>query len=102
MARDTGSGAGDEGSVMSEGDIHLLESYGPAATRTLCGIAVPAVWGSARGEMRWAHLGKETCADCRQAHEEQAGKLAGSPPPPSRKARPPFKVVKKKSGGSPP
>jgi hypothetical protein len=52
--------------------------------------------------MRWAHLGKETCADCRQAHEEQAGKLAGSPPPPSRKARPPFKVVKKKSGGSPP
>jgi hypothetical protein len=87
---------------MSEGDIHLLESYGPGATKTLCGIAVPAVWGSARGEMRWAHLGKETCADCRQAHEEQAGKLAGSPPPPSRKARPLFKVVKKKSGGSPP
>jgi len=87
---------------MSEGDVHLLESYGPAATKTLCGIAVPAVWGSARGEMRWAHLGKETCADCRHAHEEQAGKLAGSPPSPSRKARRPLGLVVKKGGGSPP
>jgi hypothetical protein len=39
-------------------DIHLLESYGPGATRTLCGLDVPAVWGSARGNLRWAHPGR--------------------------------------------
>jgi hypothetical protein len=87
---------------MSEGDIHLLESYGPGPTKTLCGIAVPAVWGAARGEMRWGHLGRETCADCRKAHEEQAGQQLGGPPPsPTRKARP-LGLVVKKGGGSPP
>jgi hypothetical protein len=86
---------------MSEGDVHLLESYEPGATKTLCGIAVPAVWGAARGEMRWGHLGRETCADCRQAHDEARDHLGGPPPSPTRKARP-LGLVVKKGGGSPP
>ena len=86
---------------MNGDPVHLLESYGPAATRTLCGLDVPAVWGSARGSIQWARPGRETCADCQKAHQARVGQLAGSPSPPSRKAHPLFQVVKK-SGGNPP
>lgn len=82
---------------MSDNPIHLLEDYGPGKTRMLCGLDVPKIWGSARGDLRWAHPGHETCADCRKANESRIGQ----PPPPTRKARPLFRVVKK-SGGSPP
>jgi hypothetical protein len=85
---------------MATGDIHLLEDYGTAATKTLCGIEVPKLWGSGRGNLQWARPGRETCADCRKAHEAQVGQIAGTPSPPTKKAHPLFKVVK--SGGSPP
>jgi hypothetical protein len=85
---------------VSQNDIHLLENYGTAATKTLCGIAVPQMWGSARGNLHWAHAGHETCADCQKVQQARVGQVA-APPLPTIKARPLTRVVKK-SGGSPP
>lgn len=93
---------------MSQNDIHLLENYGTAATKTLCGIEVPQMWGSARGNLHWAHVGHETCADCQRVQQERIGRVAAAPPSPSRKARRLSGRVKKahsvtkRSGGSPP
>ncbi len=41
--------------------IHVLENYGIATTKTLCGIAVPEMLGVARGNLHCAHVGHETC-----------------------------------------
>jgi hypothetical protein len=76
-------------------DIHLLDNYGTAATRTLCGVAVPQLLGSARGTLRWAHVGHETCAECQKVHQSRVGQLAGAPLPPTTKARPLGRVVRK-------
>jgi hypothetical protein len=86
---------------MSDNLVHLLEDYGTAATKTLCGIEVPKLCGSGRGTLLWVRSGRETCADCRKAHEAQVGQIAGTPSPPTKKAHPLFQVVRK-SCGSPP
>jgi hypothetical protein len=76
-------------------DIHLLEHYGTGATRTLCGVEVPKLFGSTRGNLRWAHVGHETCQDCQKAHQSRIGQLAGSPLPPTQKARPLGRIVRR-------
>ena|SRR5271165_4425305 len=88
----------------SVGDIHLLENYGVAATKTLCGIAVPRLLGSSRGDLHWGHVGHETCAECRKVQDARVAQLAGSQPALTLtltiKAHPLSRTVRK-SGGSP-
>jgi hypothetical protein len=60
--------------------VHLLQSYGKAATKTLCGIRVPALRGASRGNILWAHPGRETCAACQAAAKARAATLGVTPP----------------------
>jgi len=81
--------------VDETGNIHLLENYGSAATRTLCGIPVPKMWGAVRGDVHWGHPGHETCAECRTVHDARVARLGGSPPPPTRRAQPVSRTVRR-------
>jgi len=65
---------------MSDNLVHLLETYTARATKTLCGIAVPKMHGSARGDLRWSHPGRETCAACQAAVKARAATLGVTPP----------------------
>ena len=60
--------------------VHLLQSYGKAATKTLCGIKVPTLRGASRGDVLWAHPGRETCAACQAAAKARAATLGVIPP----------------------
>jgi hypothetical protein len=77
-----GRGGGtDRESAMSDNPVHLLADYGKAATKTLCGIAVPTkMHGSSRGDVLWAHPGRETCAACQAAAKARAAALHVAPP----------------------
>jgi hypothetical protein len=75
-----GGGTGDRESAMSDNPVHLLADYGKAATKTLCGIKVPALRGASRGDLLWAHPGRESCAACQAAAKARAATLHVAPP----------------------
>jgi len=78
--------------VDEAGNIHLLESYSTAATRTLCGVPVPQLWGAERGNVHWAHAGHETCSQCRAV---RTARREHPTPPQTVKARPLSRIVKR-------